>query len=55
MHQQGRAWRIALSLSQPTGESDIQSDNWGIDESGMSGDIDECETEGLASDGEEDR
>lgn len=44
---------MALSLIQPAGESDIQSDNCGIDGAGVSGDIDKCETEGLVSDGED--
>lgn len=52
-HQQRHAWRMAFSLIRPTGESDIQSDNWGIDRSGVSGDIDKCVTEGLVSDGED--
>lgn len=52
-HQQWHAWRIAFRLIQPTGESDIQSDNWGIDRLGVSGDIDKCGTEDLVSDGED--
>lgn len=52
-NQQRRAWRMAFSLIQPAGEGDIQSDNWGIDRPGVSGDIDKCGTEGLVSDGED--
>lgn len=54
-----RRWTVSESTeelsasSSPRGESDIQSDNWGIDKLRVSGDIDKCGTEGLVPDGED--
>lgn len=52
-YQRRRAWKIDFSVIESSGENDIQSDNWGIDRSRVSGDIDKCGAEGPASDGED--